>query len=164
MPQPPRRGAPLIAPGRYTQRLQVKIHILHVLRAYVQLIIRQAHHTPLAHLALPFTNLLRIPAVGSPHAHVAKRNANRAKQILRLDILRIPFGYGVHRPAYRKPEKSSGNWSKYRPIERILPESLSPVHRFRCPRKHCKPTAKTGKINMLVCPSSLHRTRLSVFE
>ena len=150
-----------IAPGRYTQRLQVKIHILHVLRAYVQLIIRQPHHTTLTHLALPFTNLLRIPAVGSPHvaretqlhsqvgmlrlvarqsqaphspfddvvtppadaifgviafcrqrfnlhriqchhlphAHVAKRNAHRAKQILRLDLLRIPFGYGVHRPA-----------------------------------------------------------------
>ena len=54
-----------IAAGRYPQALQVEVHILHILCRYIQLIIRQPHHTALFHLQLPFTDFFRITAVGN---------------------------------------------------------------------------------------------------
>ena len=58
-----------IAAGRHTQTLHIEVYVLHILRRYIQLVVGQPHHAALLHLQLPFTDFLRITAVG--HSQIA---------------------------------------------------------------------------------------------
>ena len=60
-----------ITSGRHSQSLHIQIHIFHIFRRYIQLVISQSHHTPLIDLCLSFTDLLRITAIG--HSHITRK-------------------------------------------------------------------------------------------
>ena len=58
-----------ITASRHTKALHIQIYIFHILGRYIELSIRESHHTALINLCLPLTNFFRITAVR--HTHIA---------------------------------------------------------------------------------------------
>ena len=77
-----------ITASRNTQTLHIQVHILHVFRRDVELVIRKPHHTSLIDLNLTFTYFFRITTVRNTHI-TREAQFDRQVEVLRL-ITRKP--------------------------------------------------------------------------
>ena len=56
-----------IATRRHSQPLHIEVHVLHVFRRHVEVLIAEPHHRTFLHLQLSLADLLGVTAVGHTH-------------------------------------------------------------------------------------------------